>query len=90
MQKIEKKVWPEYFEKIMSGEKNFELRLADWKCKIGDILILREWDPKTKNYTGRKVEKKIAYLIKTTKGAEKWGMWTKKEIDKYGFQIIGF
>jgi hypothetical protein len=27
--KIEKKIWPEYFEKIQYGEKTFELRLAD-------------------------------------------------------------
>ncbi|GEM_PF-5186419 len=34
--KIEKKVWPEYFEKILTGEKKFELRLADWQCQAGD------------------------------------------------------
>jgi hypothetical protein len=28
--RIEKKCWPEFFEKILSGEKTFELRLADW------------------------------------------------------------
>jgi len=25
--KIKKKVWPEYFEKILSGQKNYEARL---------------------------------------------------------------
>jgi len=51
--KIEKKIWPEYFIKVLSGEKNFELRLADWECKPGDILLLKEWNPELKEYTGR-------------------------------------
>lgn len=49
MARIKKKVWPKYFEAIKMGKKNYELRLADWECKEGDILILKEWDPKNKN-----------------------------------------
>jgi len=30
MRKIEKKVWPEYFQAIVEGKKNFEVRLADF------------------------------------------------------------
>lgn len=39
---IEKKVWPQYFEKILSGEKTFEIRLADFECGLGDVLLLKE------------------------------------------------
>ena len=84
--KIEKKVWPEYFEKILSGEKNFELRLADWECKAGDILVLKEWNPETSRYTGRELEKEVTYVYKT----KNLQFWSKKEIDKHGFQIISF
>lgn len=84
--KIEKKVWPEYFRKIKSGNKTFELRLADWKCKIGDVLVLKEWDPKTKEYTGREIEKKVIYVIKT----KDQKFWNKEGVEKYGFQIISF
>ncbi|MCX6743585.1 MAG: hypothetical protein NT116_05095 [Candidatus Parcubacteria bacterium] len=31
---------------------------ADFKIKAGDILILQEWNPKTKKYTGRELRKK--------------------------------
>ncbi len=40
MADIEKKIWPEYFDAVRSGEKNFEIRLADFECKPGDRLIL--------------------------------------------------
>lgn len=87
MRKIEKKAWPELFEKVKSGEKTFDVRLNDFKCKKGDTLILREWDPKTKKYTGKSLEKKVGFVLKT-KDIEKF--WSKEEIKKYGFQVIGF
>ncbi len=54
---IEKKIWPKYFELVKSDKKKFELRLADFKIKREDILVLKGWNPKTKKYTGRKIKK---------------------------------
>ncbi|NCO84863.1 MAG: hypothetical protein COW47_00315 [Candidatus Huberarchaeum crystalense] len=84
--KIEKKTWPEYFQKIIGGVKTYELRLANFECKPKDVLVLKEWDPKTKEYTGRVIEKTVIYVDKT-KGHI---FWPKKDIEKYGFQIISF
>ncbi len=84
--RIEKKVWPEYFQKIMDGVKTYELRLADFECKPGDVLVLKEWDPKTKQYTGRIIEKTVTYVGKT-KGQT---FWPEEDVEKYGFQIIAF
>ena len=84
--KIEKKAWPEMFEAVRSGGKTFDLRLADWKCKEGDILVFREWDPKTKKYTGRVLEKEVSFVLKT----KNIKFFSKEEIEKYGFQVIGF
>lgn len=83
---IEKKVWPEYFQSILDGIKTFELRLADFKCNPNDVLLLREWNPDTKNYTGRALEKTITYVIKT----KDQKFWSQEEVEKFGFQIIGF
>lgn len=69
----------------MTGEKNFELRLNDFICKKGDILLLEEWDPKTKNYTGRTLSKKVSYVAKFK--IDKL-FWPKEEIEKKGIQII--
>jgi len=81
-----KKVWPEYFQKILEGKKTFELRLADWECNEGDILILQEWDPETKEYTGREIEKEVTYVGKT----KNMTFWPKEDVEKYGYQIIAF
>jgi ribosomal protein S17 len=84
--RIEKKVWSEYFQKILDGIKTYELRLADFQCNPGDILILKEWNPKTKQFTGRVIEKEITYVLKTKELA----FWSSKEIEEYGYQIISF
>lgn len=83
---IEKKVWPEYFQKIIDGVKKYELRLADFDVKEGDTLILKEWDPESRKYTGREISKKATYILKTNDVK----FWDKEEIDRYGFQIISF
>ncbi len=86
MKKIKKKVWPEYFQRILDGEKKYELRLADFDCQNGDFLILKEWDPRIQDYTGRSLEKEVTFVIKT----KNLKFWSQTEIDKYGYQIISF
>lgn len=86
MTTIHKKVWSEYFEKIISGKKKLELRLADFEVNEGDTLVLEEWGKDKKEYTGRKIEVVVTYILKT-KGQT---FWPQEEVDKYGFQIIQF
>ena len=81
---MEKKIWPEPFEAILSGVKKYELRLADWECSVGDELFLREYDPDKKKYTGREMIKKVTYVGKT----KDWQVWPEEDIDKYGFMIL--
>ena len=83
---IEKKIWPEYFQAISDGDKTFELRLADFKCQPGDTLMLKEWSPDTKEYTGRTIEKQVTYVLKT----KDVKFWSNEEIEKHGLQIISF
>lgn len=84
--RIEKKIQPKYFQRILDGDKTFELRLADFECNTGDILVLREFDPSTKQYTGRTLEKEVTYVLKT----KDINFWPKEEVEKFGFQIISF
>ncbi len=84
MTEIRKKIHPPYFDKVSRGEKKFELRLADFEVKPGDTLVLEEWDPETKSYTGRKIEKKVAYVLKT----KDCHFWTEEDVKKFGYQVI--
>ncbi len=83
---IKKKIWPQFFDKVASGDKTFEIRLADFKCSPGDVLVLEEWNPKTKKYTGRKMKKKVTYVARLKSMPQ---FWPKKDIEKYGLQVIG-
>ena len=84
MSRIEKKAWTQSYELILSGEKTYDLRLADWTVEPGDTIVFREWNPDTEQYTGRELERKVGYVGKT----KDWEVWPKEDIEKYGFQII--
>ncbi len=60
---IKRKIPPEYFDLVNSKKKNFELRVAEFEVKEGDIIILEEWDPDASKYTGRKIERKVGYVL---------------------------
>ena len=81
---IKKKTWPKIFEDVLSGRKKFDLRLADFDISEGDTLILEEWDPETKGYTGRKLEKKVGYILKFD--LDKFSQ--KKEVIEKGLYVI--
>jgi hypothetical protein len=84
--RIQKKVWPEFYQLILDGKKNFELRLANFTCRPGDILVLQEWDPEADEPTGRLLEKEVTYVLRT----KKWKFWSQEDLDEFGLQIISF
>lgn len=84
MTEIRKKCWPEFFELVASGKKNVEIRLADFAMKPGDTLILEEWDPKTRKYTGKKIAKKVKSVVRVDVAK----MHSMEEIKNNGFYLI--
>ncbi len=66
-----KKIQQRCFEAVIEGKKRFEVRLADFKCKAGDILVLKEQKQGKKQLTGRKIECEILYKF-NTKNMEKF------------------
>lgn len=73
------KTYPEYFKAIESGDKTFELRKDDRPFKVGDTILLQEYDPEKKTYTGKEISMAIGYILRD---AVKFGL-------KAGFCIIG-
>lgn len=83
---IKKKTWPEYFEQVLLGKKSFDMRLADFDIKEGDTLILEEYDPDKKKYTGRSIEKKVGFVLKFK--VDEYPFHSREEIEEKGLQVI--
>jgi len=86
MRVIKKKIWPEYFNLISCGKKKYELRLGDFRPEVGDTLLLQEWDPDTKSYTGREVKRKITHTS-TFSIDDLSKFWPTEEILKKGITV---
>ena len=75
-----------YFQEILDGKKTFDARLANFDCKVGDVLVLEEYDQKKKEYTGRVLEKEITFILNTK--TQKF--WKQSEVQKQGLLIFSF
>ncbi len=84
---VKKKLWKEYFDAVVTGDKKAEFRLGDTDIQPGDTLILEEWDKDKKEYTGRSTEKRVTYVSRF-KLDDIDRFWTKEEVAQYGVQII--
>ncbi len=85
MRTIRKKIWPPLFLLVKSGKKKFELRAADFKVKEDDILLLEEWDPRKRRYTGRTIRKKVKFVFRFK--LNDFGQ--KAVIEKKGLYVLG-
>jgi len=81
---IHKKTWPDLFQRMLDGKKDTDLRLADFEIREGDTLVLKEYDPKKKEYTGRILKKKVRNLNKV----KLTDFHSIEDIEKYGHWII--
>lgn len=54
------KIWPSYFQLVVTGQKTFEVRKNDRNFKVGDELLLREWNGQ---YTGSFITFRIVYIL---------------------------
>lgn len=71
----ELKIWPEFFEAVISGRKTFEVRKNDRFFCFGDTVVLREFVPdkvpyfngsikyEGPKYTGRQAAFMVGYIF---------------------------
>ena len=58
------KTWPEYFQAILAGHKTFEVRKNDRDFRVGDLLILAEYEPNEEpGYTSRILYRLVSYVL---------------------------
>lgn len=80
---ITKKSYPELFEKVLSGDKTFDLRVADFDCRPGDILEQVEVNHNG-TPTGRRICHKVGYVLQT----KDVDFYEPNAVEQYGYQVI--
>lgn len=63
MKTHELKTTQPHFERVRSGAKRAEIRRDDRGFAVGDVLVLREYDPATDSYSGRTVEVHVTHVL---------------------------
>lgn len=63
MNNHELKTWPKHFEEVFMGRKTFEIRKNDRDFKVGDYVHLHEYDPAIKEYSGRRMARRITHIL---------------------------
>ncbi len=57
------KIYPEYFQLLKDGIKNFEVRLNDRNYQVTQQIIFKEFDPATNSYTGNLLMREIKFVL---------------------------
>lgn len=52
-----------YFDHVLEGRKDFELRKDDRGFKVGELVELREYNPE-KGFSGAVIRKEIKYILR--------------------------
>lgn len=62
---------PDQFRLARDGIKQFEVRKNDRGYKVGDILILQEWDNEKKHFTSNAISCRIEFILQGEFGLPK-------------------
>ena len=83
MKVITKKSCPDLFEKVLAGEKTFDMRVADFDIQPGDILEQIEV-----NYDGAPTDRRVRHVVGEVLRTKEVDFWKQEDIDQYGYQVI--
>ena len=83
MKIITKKSYPDLFEKVLAGEKTFDMRVADFDVQPGDILEQIEV-----NYSGTPTGRKVRHVVGEVLRTKEVDFWNQEDIDQYGYQVM--
>ena len=57
------KIDPKYFDDVAKRRKTFEVRKNDRAYKVGDLLVINEYDREIEKYTGRYIRVLATYIL---------------------------
>lgn len=57
------KTWSEYYYSVGNGSKTFEVRKNDRNYKVGDILILKNWDNEKQRFFVGEITVEVTYIL---------------------------
>lgn len=57
------KTHPVFYRAVLAGIKPFEVRINNRNFQAGDCLLLREWEPDVKEFTGRMLRADVTYML---------------------------
>ena len=83
MKIITKKSYSDLFEKVLTGEKTFDMRIADFNIQPGDILEQIEI-----NYDGTPTGRKVRHIVGEVLHTKEIDFWKQEDIDQYGYQVM--
>lgn len=87
MNMVQMKILPNFFQAVVDGDKTFEIRKDDREIRVGDLLLLKEWE--NDSYTGRGVIRRVCYILRN---AEEYGLmkgYVLLGIEPAGLQFRG-
>lgn len=68
------KAWPDYFEDVVIGAKTAELRENDRDYREGDTILLSEYCPRLKCYSGKQCRLKVSGVLRDDSEFGKLGL----------------
>lgn len=64
------KTWPEFYAAVRSGAKRYEIRSFDRPYAIGDELVLLEYEPLARTFSGRSLKAAVTFITEPNE----WGL----------------
>lgn len=61
------KTWPQFFDAVSRGDKNFEVRKDDRAFQAGDTLFLERYDPKEPPggpWQQQPIERRVTFVLR--------------------------
>lgn len=85
------KTWPAEFAAVKDGFKTCEVRFDDRGYKVGDRLLLQEFEPRRKVYTGKELLVRVDHVLRAGETVVKSALakdWVVMSIERVVYRYL--